>query len=283
MGRALVGDRLNGAQAGTAGDPRALLFLTRPSAAPASAAVAEPLASLAHRLGLTAFTAAPVPPTDGETATAPIVLVLAGTSIILYPAAAAQAMVADGLLAAEPAGPDAAPVIVAALEMAAPLPPRGPERIIAAQRLCCVAAMLAAGLSATRIAWVPAALWSAAADLGDAIAAMEHEGLPPILHLIAFTLDAVPDAPRAALQSRGLAFFADCELRLDYPAQIAPADALRRLARLAIHVMLNGMPAPGLVVPGLVAGEQLRAVAWPDARADPLPTPPTITMLLEQH
>ena len=280
MGRGLAGDDLTGAGQAAADKVRALAILTRPAgtAAPANRPV-ESLARLTHRLGLNDSFAQAAARDDHR----PIALSFAGTALWLHPRAAAVHLPALARLTPDPAAAGAAADVLAALELAQPLPPAGPARAIAAQRLCCVAAMLAAALGATRMAWLPARLWSATADLGDAIAAMETEGLPPILHLIGFASDVQAGAPRAQLQSRGLAFFADCELRLDYPAAMPPTEALRRLARLAIHAMLNGAPAPGQTMPGLVDGELLRVAPAGVTTAHAGAATPTIAVVLDQR
>ena len=134
----------------------------------------------------------------------------------------------------------------------------GLDQLRAVQRLCCVAAILGTAMRAERLYWQPAHLWSPVAALSQAVAAMEAEGLPPVLHLIAFRYaDTQGGTASHLLQSRGLAHFCGLELMLDYPADMAQTDALRRLARLAIHAMVAGPLRAGAAVEGLSAGETL--------------------------
>ncbi len=124
-------------------------------------------------------------------------------------------------------------------------------RLLQVQRLCVAAAMIGEACGAVRLYWPAAALWSPVAALANAVAALEREGLPPILHLVAFTsgVDVV--------QTRGLAHFCNVELQLQAPSNLPLTEAVRRLARLAIHAMIVGPLEPGAAIAGLERHERL--------------------------
>lgn len=147
-----------------------------------------------------------------------------------------------------------------AIDLVGAYPDRSAQ-LIAIQHLCCATAMLSAALGAKRMFWPPAALWSSTSELGSAIAAMEAEGLPPVLHLVAFRY-ADGDHGRSLLTSRGLALFIGAELQLDYPTNFGGAEAVRRLARLAIHAMIAGPPGPKTHMPGILPDELLTVGSW---------------------
>jgi hypothetical protein len=124
--------------------------------------------------------------------------------------------------------------------------------LAAVQQLCVAAVALGSALGATRLFWPPAQLWSPFAALTDAVAALQDQGLPPVLHLV-----AMRRAGAARMQTGGLAHFCGVELAIDHPAEMTEADAVRRLARLAIHAMIVGPMLPGASVAGLAPGETL--------------------------
>lgn len=123
------------------------------------------------------------------------------------------------------------------------------------QRLCAVVALLAELVNADLVYWSPAALWSSAPMLAEAVKVMERQGLPPLLHLVAFRAAATTAELR--LTSRGLDWFAGHEIRLITPSSLSATEALRRAARLAVDAMLhNGLEGP-MTVDGIEAGEKL--------------------------
>lgn len=131
---------------------------------------------------------------------------------------------------------------------------RGPDqaaRVRDVQRLCAAAAMIAELCGAQRLFWSPAALWSPVAALVRAVAVTEHQGLPPIMHLVAFLQDG------DAVVTRGLAYFCDVELRLTANIGLSLPEMVRRLARLAVHAMILGPLHHGAIVPGIEVGERL--------------------------
>ena len=135
------------------------------------------------------------------------------------------------------------------------------------QRLCAVAALLAGLVGADVLYWSPAALWSSTAMLGEAVKAMERQGLPPVLHLVAFRASVTDGDLR--LTSRGLAWFAGHEIRLSTPSSLSVTQALRRAARLAVDAMLhNGLEGP-MIVDGLEAGEKLAVGPLQDGDGTP--------------
>jgi hypothetical protein len=117
------------------------------------------------------------------------------------------------------------------------------------QHLCAAAAMIAEACGAERMYWPPARLWSPVTALAEAVAASEAQGLPPVLHLVAF----LPED--GAVVTRGLAYLCGIELRLTCDVPMALPEMVRRLARLAVHAMLVGPLAPGASVAGLEPGE----------------------------
>lgn len=120
------------------------------------------------------------------------------------------------------------------------------------QRLCAAAAMIGSACGAGRLYWPPASLWSPLPALIDAVAASERQGLPPVMHLIAFANDDV------AIVTRGLTHFCDVEFQLRSDSPMAMPEMVRRLARLCIHAMLVGPTDAGAELPGLSPGETIR-------------------------
>lgn len=135
--------------------------------------------------------------------------------------------------------------------------PAVPARAAMAQHLCAIASLLVPVFGLTHMYWQPADLWSDAAALGAATIAMESSGLPPVLHLVAFDAPPVDEQADARLVSHGLAWFCGFELEFDGPSTLMLSDCLRRAARLAVDVMLNGDPGGPRDVPGLAADERV--------------------------
>lgn len=140
-------------------------------------------------------------------------------------------------------------------------------RTAAAQAMAAAAALIAGALGARAMFWSPAQLWSPTAMLGEAAVAMQRQGLPPVLHVVAFAVHRF--AATLVIDTRGLAWFGGWELRLICPHHYNPAEGLRRAGRLAIAMMVEG-PGGGLnsvsdmadgwasaTVPGLLPGERL--------------------------
>lgn len=118
-------------------------------------------------------------------------------------------------------------------------------------RLCTAVGLVAAAIGADSIGWLPANLWSSAPMFGEAIVATERQGLPPIMHLVAFA--AVNDV----IETHGLAWFCGHELRLTAPSAYPEREALRRAARLAIDAFMHDGLAGPMTVAGIDKGEQL--------------------------
>ncbi len=118
-------------------------------------------------------------------------------------------------------------------------------------RLCTAVGLICSALEADAIGWVPANLWSSASMFGEAIVATERQGLPPIMHLVAF------DAADGVIETRGLAWFCGHELRLTAPSGYPEREALRRAARLAIDAFKHDGLAGPMTVEGIDKGEQL--------------------------
>ena len=106
---------------------------------------------------------------------------------------------------------------------------------------------------AHQLFWSPARLWSDAAQFRGAIAEMQVSGMPPVLHLIAFRHRDGGGDERVA--TRGLAAFAGQELEAAIPAGWDMAAMVKRLARLALDIMVNGPLTRAQQAPGLNSGE----------------------------
>ncbi len=116
-----------------------------------------------------------------------------------------------------------------------------------------VLVMDAAG--ASHIFWSPARLWTSASLFRAAIAEMLTSGLPPVMHLVAFC--RVDDAAGDLVTTRGLGYFAGQELAAPLLPEMAMSWAVRRLARLAVDMILHGPVHHRRRVAGLMAGEYL--------------------------
>ncbi|APW73004.1 hypothetical protein [Sphingopyxis sp. MG] len=106
---------------------------------------------------------------------------------------------------------------------------------------------------ASHIFWSPARLWSDAPQFRAAVAEMLTSGMPPVLHLVAFRRHET--AGGAHVGTRGLAAFAGQELTAAIPAGWTVADMVRRLARLALDIMVNGPIVERQRARGLQQGE----------------------------
>lgn len=95
---------------------------------------------------------------------------------------------------------------------------------------------------ASHMFWSPAQLWSDAAQFRSSIAEMLVSGMPPVLHLVAFRRRVVEAAE--IVRTHGLALFGGQEMEAPMPAGWTVAEMVRRLARLALDVILYG-PVPG--------------------------------------
>ena len=130
----------------------------------------------------------------------------------------------------------------------------GGNRVSACREMFKLAVLLIDLTGADKIYWSPADLWSEGWAFRAAVAEMVASGMPPVLHLIAFH----PSGRDGALRSHGLAFFAGQEIEVRSDGGLAAREVLRRLARLAIDVMVNGAILAPRDFPGLVSGEQIR-------------------------
>ena len=84
---------------------------------------------------------------------------------------------------------------------------------------------------------------------------MEARGLPPVLHLVHF--EPSRGAAAVSVATHGLDWFVGHELVLTCPPDFAPADALRRAARLAVDALVNGSLSGMGRIAGLDRGEWL--------------------------
>lgn len=103
---------------------------------------------------------------------------------------------------------------------------------------------------ATHLYWDAAALWSDAKMFRAAMREFLISAMPPVLHMVAFRKDADHQ-----LYTRGLHYFAGQELAATIPAEMDVQAVVRRLARLALDVMMNGPYRTAMEVAGLDPGE----------------------------
>lgn len=182
---------------------------------------------------------------------------------ILCGAAARVAL--DGALASGPpphvlgmAPPDVTAMDVVALT---PVDGGAHDPLETAQSLCAIAALLTPLARVHALFWRPAALWTPASSLAEAAVAIDRQGLPPVLHVVSFTLDDMAPAgaeeQRRSLTSHGLGWFGVADMRLFYPAGQPFQWALRRATRLAIDAMVNGWLPAGTLVDGMEPGERI--------------------------
>lgn len=119
---------------------------------------------------------------------------------------------------------------------------------------------------ASHFFWAPARLWSDASQLRTAIAEMVASSMPPVLHLVAFRRSEVGGAE--IVSTRGLALFSDQELQAHLPSGWTIADGVKRLARIAIDVILHGAIDGPQRIRGMTAGESIRLVLHPPGSAN---------------
>lgn len=106
---------------------------------------------------------------------------------------------------------------------------------------------------AGHIFWSPARLWSEGPQLRASIAEMLVSGMPPVLHLVAFRRRE--DEAHALVRTRGLTLFGGQEIEGRIPAGWTVAEMVKRLARLALDIMLNGPVHEPRRLRGLEPGE----------------------------
>lgn len=106
---------------------------------------------------------------------------------------------------------------------------------------------------ASHIFWSPASLWSDARQFRASVSEMLVSGMPPVLHLVAFRRHESGQGD--IVSTRGLALFAGQELEGRLPGGWTVAEMVKRLARLALDIMLNGPIGQPERVRGLDPGE----------------------------
>jgi hypothetical protein len=121
---------------------------------------------------------------------------------------------------------------------------------------------------ASHFFWSPARLWSDAPQFRASIAEMLKSGMPPVLHLVAFRHHDTGEG--AAVRTRGLAHFGGQELEGRIPSGWTVAEMVKRLARLALDIIINGPVAEPRRVRGLDAGE------WVSLAPRGTEAPPTV-------
>ena len=119
---------------------------------------------------------------------------------------------------------------------------------------------------ASHLFWSPARLWSDAPQFRASVAEMLSSGMPPVLHLVAFRRHDGEEGE--IIGTRGLMLFAGQELEAPMPPGWTVAEMVRRLARLALDMMLHGRLSDNRDLRGLAPGEVIRlSVAGGDRRA----------------
>lgn len=108
---------------------------------------------------------------------------------------------------------------------------------------------------ASHIFWSPARLWSDAPQFRGAVAEMLISGMPPVLHLVAFRRSEGADAD--IVRTRGLALFGGQELESRMPPGWTVAEMVKRLARLALDIIVHGPAAETRHLRGLGPGERV--------------------------
>lgn len=127
------------------------------------------------------------------------------------------------------------------------------DRVSHSRQLFKLAVLLIDLCGAERIYWSPADLWSDAAHFQEAVTEMLTSGMPPVLHLVAFH----SGSGGADMRTQGLAHFAGQELVATDATGLDRAGLLRRMARLAIDLMINGAVQAPRNFPGLVPDERI--------------------------
>jgi len=117
---------------------------------------------------------------------------------------------------------------------------------------------------ASHFFWSPARLWSDAPQFRASVAEMLTSGMPPVLHMVAFRRQDGDEGE--AVVTRGLAWFAGQELEARIPAGWTVAKMVRRLARLALDMMLHGRFSGSRELQGLAPGERIRLAAAGEGR-----------------
>lgn len=109
---------------------------------------------------------------------------------------------------------------------------------------------------ASHVFWSPARLWSEGQQFRASVAEMLLSGMPPVLHLVAFRRRDEADGPVVA--TRGLTLFSDGqELEARIPDGWTVAEMVKRLARIALDIMLNGPVVGRQNLRGLHPGERI--------------------------
>lgn len=136
-------------------------------------------------------------------------------------------------------------------------------RAQAVQRLAFMAATLCEAVQASAMFWPPARLWSNPNELAVAVIAMEQQGLPPLMHFVAFSELAADnlDAGDHGVGTNGLAWIAGHEIEVMAPLTLSRPEIIRRCARLAVDAMVNGAYSGPMEVAGLSPGEALSIAA----------------------
>lgn len=119
---------------------------------------------------------------------------------------------------------------------------------------------------ASHIFWSPARLWSDAPQFRSAVAEMLASGMPPVLHLVAFRRGEGPDG--AIVRTRGLTLFGGQEIESRMPPGWTVAEMIRRLARLALDIILHGPVTEARGVRGLGPGEWVSLVPIADGSGE---------------
>lgn len=115
---------------------------------------------------------------------------------------------------------------------------------------------------ASHVFWSAARLWSDAPQFRSAVAEMLTSGMPPVLHLIAFRRGEAPSGE--VMRTRGLTLFGGQELEAAIPPGWTVAEMVRRLARIALDIILHGPVTEARGLQGLGPGEWVSLAPVPD-------------------
>lgn len=115
-----------------------------------------------------------------------------------------------------------------------------------------IAKMLGQNLSVSQIGWLPA---NHCLEFGHFVEAVDDYlsgGPTPILLQI-----AIAKKKDKTLETQGLSYFANQEIRLSYPLEMSESDAIKRLVRVCHDIAVNGNINKEFSTDGLVQGEKL--------------------------
>jgi hypothetical protein len=141
-----------------------------------------------------------------------------------------------------------------------------PERLGFLRDICQIANMCSIFFSAKGIFWSAGRIWSPANIFMQSMDEMFKNGILPVMHMIDFIITygnqnlhntSGPAPENASYVSRGLSLFCDQEILASVPDGMSAAGIVRRMARLAAHMMVNGPIREQQFVAGIEQGERI--------------------------